>query len=172
MPRGRDTHTISITRRVKEELFLNCSDPDLLREIISRAEALAFMRVDERAAAIFELECDVRSAPCILWTPQHDQRHIRVQVRGNNASKPGEETIVHVARIVWTAFHVVSQQGDTGLLPHDEIHHTCGKNGADSTAYGACLNPMHMIKGNKSLRQTLLRTRRDLRTVKVHQIAI
>lgn len=173
MARGRDTHTISITKRVKEELYENCSDPDLMRDIITRAERLAFTPLDQRAAAILALEIFCREAPCILWQPlDPKQRHIEVQIHGANSSKNDERVIVSVSRIVWTAYHVVSQQGDIGLATDDEILHSCGKNGAVSTALGVCLNPAHLIKADRFLRLQLSKTRKRLRTVNVASIAV
>lgn len=167
--RARHTASIVITMKVISELVDYCSDPILLRDILRRAAGLLSVpRGDERMAAVAALEEFCRAAPCIRWQPEHRTRHVDVPLR----NMQGHTAVISVARVLWTAFYVVPEQGDNrGLGTEDEILHTCGTRGQANTGYGTCLNPGHMLRANEALRIELARTRRVLRTHNIAQVS-
>lgn len=165
--RARHTASIVITMKVLAEMVDYCSDLALLRDILRRSAGLVSVPRAERATAVEALEEFCQQAPCILWQPEHRTRHVDVPLR----NMQGETAVVSVARVLWTAFYVVPEQGDNrGIGQHDEILHTCGTRGVANTGYGTCLNPAHMLRANEELRIELARTRRVLRTHGIAQV--
>lgn len=164
---ARHTASIVITAKVISELVDYCTDPDLLRDILRRAAGLISVARDDRAVAVTALEDFCKQAPCILWHPHYRTRHVDVPLR----NMQGHTAVISVARVLWTAFYVVPEQGDNkGLGIHDEILHTCGTRGQANTGYGTCLNPGHMLRADEDLRIELARTRRVLRTHNITQV--
>jgi hypothetical protein len=163
---GRDTDTFRNLRRTAKELAAGCSHPEIFAEIVAKANALAFLPVDDRDAAIFALDVFMRSQPCIIWQPEdEDQRHITVEI-----TREREPIVVAVSRAAWAVAHVVSQQG-RGLLGTEELQHTCGKNGHVGTGYGVCINPSHLVRGNHQTREQLKQVRKTLRSVGLTSVA-
>jgi hypothetical protein len=165
--RARHTGQIVITRQVLAELIDYCTDPTLLRDMLRRAASLAMMANDQRAAAVVALDEFCQQAPCILWQPEHRTRHVDVPLRNQQGS-----CVISVARVLWTAFHVVPEQGSDirGLGCDEEILHTCGTKGQPNTGYGSCLNPAHMVAGDETLRMELARARRVLRSAGLTEV--
>jgi hypothetical protein len=158
---GRDTHTLRITRQLKEEILRGCDQPDILRAIFEQAWGLAFGRgtVDE-----FDQFC--RAQPCIKWNPDDpSERHVTVDVSGER-----EKILIAVHRVVWTIVHTVSAQGPT-LMGDQELLHSCGNNGTPNTGFGVCLNPAHLIVGTQDNRVALRQARKVLRRLNANTMA-
>jgi hypothetical protein len=149
---GRDTHRLIIDGKVLKQLVQGCNEPVLLTEIFRLVRELAFKRI---TVAAFDAACE--AMPCILWQPEYeDQRHLTVRTRD------GDETVVSVARVLWTATHICSEQGED-LRGHEEVLHICDHNGATHTGRGACLNPKCLFRGDENTRNELYRVREMMR---------
>lgn len=163
---GRDTDTFRNLRRVAKELAAGCSQPEIFAEIVAKANALAFLPVGDRVNAILDLNAYMASQPCIIWQPEDkDQRHILVDI-----TREDQRIVIAVARAAWACVHVVSQQGP-GLRGHEELQHSCGKNGHTGTGYGVCINPTHLVRGNYLTREQLKKVRQTLRRVGLKSVA-
>lgn len=159
MARGRDTHTLRIDKRVRLEIIHNCSHPDLLQQIFEMAASMAYGH-----ATLTDFNRLCHEAPCILWQPEDPNvRHVDVQV-----SRELDLVMIHVARVVWTITHTIPEQGES-LRGYEELLHLCAHNGAQNTAFGACLNPSHLIRGNEENRLNLAAARRLFRKVGITQ---
>lgn len=168
MRKARHTGSIVITSRVLSDLVDYSTDPTLLREMLRRAASLISVPYTERFAAVEALDEFCRQAPCLLWQPHVTMtRHVECPVR--NVTGPG--VLVSVSRVIWTAFHVIPEQGNNqGVGRDEEILHTCGNNGRPNTGYDTCLNPSHLILANQDLRMELARTRRVMRANHIPEV--
>lgn len=162
MSRGRDTNTLRIEKDVLAEILRNCSDPSTLGLIFGLTKDLAFRRI-----SVEEFDAYCGEQPCIFWQPDDpNQRHVDVRV-----TRETERVMIHVCRIVWTVCHVTAEQGEP-LRGHEELLHSCGHNGAVSTAFGACLNPAHMVKGTPESRLALKKIRFLKKQIGLQEVAV
>lgn len=168
MSYGRDTSTLRITRQNKEDLIACCSHPALMREVIQRVERLAFIPAGpERDAHLVEYHTFCKGLPCILWQPE-DSSRCNMQIR---VTREPDTALIKLCRVVWTVCHVVSEQGPA-LRGHEEVLHSCGRNGASDTSYGACINPDHLVRGTEETRQQLKEARVAMRKVGVRSMGV
>lgn len=160
---GIDTARLRITRQNREEIIASCDQPALLREVIQRAERLAFLRPGpERASHLAAFDAFCEGLPCLIWQPQDSTKcHMDIAV-----TREIYPVIISVSRVIWTIVHVVSEQGPL-LRGYEELLHFCGKNGAPHTGHGACINPAHLLRGTQETRTQLKDARRTLREIGV-----
>ena len=158
--RALPTDNFACDRALKRTLVAGLAEDHqpILKEIFRQADALAFIRGD-RTQAIQDLIAFTKTQPCLPWTGEERSRHVIVRVY-----KKGD-TVISVARAVWACVHVVPEQGSINLEPHEELHHTCAKNGAKSTGHGACLNPAHLVRGDRKTGTELRKARAKLNRI-------
>lgn len=165
MIKGRNTTTFRIDRRKRMEVISQCSHPAVLTEIFRRADALVFVPKADRALAVEDFRSFCHEQPCIVWQPEDQtQRHITVVV-----TREAEEKITTVPRLVYTITHVVPEQGGP-LMGDEEVLHTCGRNGNNSTGYGTCLNPDHLMRSDEEGRMQLAEIRRGARKLGLTEV--
>lgn len=152
MSRGRDTHRLIIDRRVLDTIVDGCSRPETMRMIFDAARELAFGRL-----TVFEFDLICKEQPCIFWNPPDGGYQIHVRTRDTT-----EPTIISIARVVWAAVHVRSEQGPD-LLGSEELLHSCGNNGVANTGHGSCLNPAHLWRGDEKKRKHLQKIRQIMK---------
>lgn len=159
MIKARPTHTLRIDRRVLEDIAVNCDNPELMRGIFALTWPLALGRV-----TLDDFKKFCQDLPCILWAPEdQSKRHVNVRVAGLADPK-----MVRVTRVVWTACQV----SGTLLGADEELLHTCGNNGANTTGFGMCLNPAHLVRANADGRQALKLARHLMRKVGMTEVAV
>ena len=143
MPTRRSTHAFACDRALKRELVEHCSHPEILLEIIQRADRLAFMapRSEARDQAIYALAEFWNAQPCILWTPPHDEhsRHLTVRIYKHGTA------VISITRVIWACVHVVPEQGPQ-LEADEDLLHSCGNVPHKNTGWNACLNPGHLVR--------------------------
>lgn len=163
MRRGRDTGTIRLDRQAIKEIVANCSEPEIMREILQvKTWDLAMGRI-----SLLDFQAYCRSLPCIFWQPEDGtQRNVTVRIAGEV-----DRVMIKVTRVVWTACQITSDQG-TMLGAEEELLHTCGNNGHHSSAKGACLNPAHLLRGDEKTRQDLRKARAKFDKVMKRQTAV
>lgn len=163
MSRGRDTSTIRIDRKVLTEILQNVDQPEILSQIFLMAAGLPLRRntVEE-----FERLCN--DAPCILWRPEDvTKRHVTVHI-----TRQTDRTMVHVCRVVWRIVHTVPELGPMDLRSHEEVLHNCLSMQEKNTAFGACLNPAHMVRGTSESRTELKVFRALARKIGMRSVAV
>jgi len=105
-------------------------------------------------------------SPCLLWSPDDPtERNVTVRVAGEQ-----DRVMIKVTRVVWRITHVVPAQGPD-LRGHEDLLHSCGRNGHSSTAKGACLNPAHLFRGTPDNRMELAVLRRTARKLGMAVVA-
>lgn len=149
MKKGRDTSTFRIDKLVITELLARVDQPALLKAIFDKARDICFGRCTQ---ADFDAFCE--SLPCILWSPE-DPTERNVTVRLANEE---ERVMIKVTRVVWRIVNRPDLRG------HEELLHSCGRNGHHSTARGSCLNPAHLLRGTPEKRIELKLLRQAART--------
>lgn len=159
--RALPTDNFACDRALKRTLIAGLAEEHqpLLKEIFRLADRLAFMQLQDRQEAILELNTFCKAQPCLPWTGDESTRHVIVRIY-----KRGD-TVISVARAVWACVHVVPEQGVINLEPHEELHHTCARNGAKGTGHGACLNPSHLIRGDHQTGAELRKARAKLNRI-------
>lgn len=161
MGRGRDTHRLIIDGKIIKKLVASCDNREAMVEIFRLVWELAFKRI---TVAQFDAACQLM--PCILWKPDDPtERHMVIRCVDEQ-----EPVLVSIARIVWRATHVCSEQGPD-LRGHEEVLHSCGNNGINHTGYGACMNPAHLWRGDADSRVHLKQTRELMRRAGQRQVA-
>ncbi len=163
MAEGRDTHNFRITKATRDFILARCSNPEALRSVFELLWPLALRRI-----SVLDFTAHCSTLPCILWTPTDpDERHVKVQI----PAESHDTVMIHVCRVVWAITHVVADQG-APLRGHEELLHSCGRNGDPNTGRNACLNPGHLMRGTKENRRILMLARRAMRQSGVKQIAV
>lgn len=152
---ARPTDALLITRQLREEIINDCDRPDVFRAILDRARDIVFGR-----STVEEFDAFCAAQGCVCWMPEDtSKRHVNVRCR-----REPDTVVISIARVAWAMTHVCLAQGP-GLKGSEELQHICGHNGAAHTGQGACLNPIHLWRGDHHQRITLKMTRQMMKSI-------